>query len=237
MDAYLGLLRECATALLEGHLPPPEPLKALISKTLGYGIVAGASLLKVPQVAKVAGAGSAEGLSALTFEIEQVAYGSHMLYSSLRGLPFSAYGEVFLILIQNFVLLGLVYYHKNASKGPVILKLAVFLGLLFAGYSGSIPGSYIDAVYSANILMVISARVPQIYANAKARSTGQLSVITTGLSFLGGLARVFTSVADKAGDSMVVNFAIASALNATLLVQILFYGSSRKPGKDEKKKQ
>lgn len=115
---YVALLRECADALLAGQLPAASALKMLLSKTLGYGIVAGAAVVKVPQVLNVVAAGNADGLAASSFEMEQVALLVTLLYSASRQLPFSAYGESVLLLIQNVVLLGLINYHNKARHRP-----------------------------------------------------------------------------------------------------------------------
>ena len=60
---------------------------------LGYGILAGSTLVKVPQVANVLRAASAAGLAPLSFELETVGLLIAVSYGFLMGLPFSAFGE------------------------------------------------------------------------------------------------------------------------------------------------
>ena len=46
----------------------------------------------------------------------------------------------------------------------------------------------------------------------QAKSTGQLSLITSGMSTAGAIARIFTSIQEGAGLSMVRGFCIGKAL-------------------------
>ncbi|KAH9371199.1 hypothetical protein HPB48_006077 [Haemaphysalis longicornis] len=53
--------------------------------------------------------------------------------------------------------------------------------------------------------------------NYRQGHTGQLSVITTALLFLGGLARIFTSLTETGDPLMVLSFSLATAVNALIL--------------------
>ncbi|KAM5215242.1 mannose-P-dolichol utilization defect 1 protein isoform 5-T5 [Hipposideros larvatus] len=64
-------------------------LKILLSKGLGLGIVAGSLLVKLPQVFKILGAKSAEGLSVKSVMLELVALTGTMVYSIVNNFPFS----------------------------------------------------------------------------------------------------------------------------------------------------
>ncbi|KAM5215238.1 mannose-P-dolichol utilization defect 1 protein isoform 1-T1 [Hipposideros larvatus] len=63
-------------------------LKILLSKGLGLGIVAGSLLVKLPQVFKILGAKSAEGLSVKSVMLELVALTGTMVYSIVNNFPF-----------------------------------------------------------------------------------------------------------------------------------------------------
>ncbi|XP_012581717.1 PREDICTED: mannose-P-dolichol utilization defect 1 protein isoform X2 [Condylura cristata] len=63
-------------------------LKILLSKSLGLGIVAGSLLVKLPQVFKILGAKSAEGLSLQSVMLELVALTGTMVYSITNNFPF-----------------------------------------------------------------------------------------------------------------------------------------------------
>jgi len=64
--------------------------------------------------------------------------------------------------------------------------------------------------------------------------TGQLSFVTSFVQLAGGLVRIFTSIQEGCGASMVRGFVIGSTLNAIVVAQILWYG---KDGRAPKKKK
>ncbi|XP_041275586.1 mannose-P-dolichol utilization defect 1 protein [Onychostruthus taczanowskii] len=63
-------------------------LKILLSKVLGYGIVAGSVLVKVPQLLKVWGSRSGGGLSLPSVLLELLALGGSVGYGCARSFPF-----------------------------------------------------------------------------------------------------------------------------------------------------
>ncbi|KAM3823919.1 mannose-P-dolichol utilization defect 1 protein isoform 3-T3 [Vipera latastei] len=63
-------------------------LKASLSKVLGLGVVAGSLVVKMPQILKILGAKSAEGLSFHSILLELVAISGTMAYSMAHGFPF-----------------------------------------------------------------------------------------------------------------------------------------------------
>ena len=240
-----ALAADAVAALRSAAGGDVSALAALASKVLGYGVVAGAAVLKLPQarpplrrarpvsapglahlpapqIAAVLRAGSARGLSAAMFEAEIVGYTVVLAASLQRGLAFNAYGEVVFMLAQNAVLLALIY----RSTPPKAARTAALWGAYFAAVAahvagarpphaaparnkavrctpparsrtprahppfhpppGAVPAHVVEAAYSASNLVFWYARVPQILANAAARSTGALSGLSTAMQCAGG---------------------------------------------------
>ncbi|KAK9023324.1 hypothetical protein V6N11_003545 [Hibiscus sabdariffa] len=99
---YLGIDLSCAVgSLRNGSFPPQECLLPLISKLLGYAIVAASTTVKLPQIMKILKHKSVRGLSLTAFELEVVGYTIALAYCLHTGLPFSAYGELVFLLIQE----------------------------------------------------------------------------------------------------------------------------------------
>lgn len=197
-------------------------------KGLGYGVVAGASVVKLPQLLKLASSGSAAGLSPLSAELEQAAYGVGAAYGVAHGLPFSAFGETCFLAAQNLAILALIYlFNGTAGRGALVAAIASVAVAAFLG--GKISRSQVAAAYEGASLLILAARLPQIYSNFKSKSTGQLSAVTYGANALGAVARVYTSLsAGKSGLAMVRSYALGAALNATILAQILIYAKKKK---------
>ncbi|GBF91043.1 hypothetical protein Rsub_03899 [Raphidocelis subcapitata] len=219
------LLKLSFAALKSGAMPPPKVLKPLISKMMGYGIIAGSTLVKVPQIANVVRARSAEGLSAASFELESWGLLVHAAYGWVNGLPFSSYGEAGILLAQNLLLLALLYRFSRAPAGRVAAVAALLMGALFAVASGRLNRASVGALYDVNNFVMLAARVPQIAKNFTSKSTGQLSIVTFGVNTAGCVARLFTTAQDGGGPAMMRSYALSLLMNATLVAQILIYGN------------
>lgn len=224
----LDLLQLTVTDLTAGQLPPIDLIKLLISKVLGYAILAGASFVKVPQILNVARARSAEGLSRVSSELEVLGFLVHFSYGFVWNLPFNTYGEAALLLAQTLVLLLLVNKYSGA---PSFVRTTLVFTLLGGGatavYAGLVEKAAIATAYELNNIVFTSARVPQILANFKTKSTGQLSIITATMNMGGSVARIFTSIQEGGGSAMVRSYIIGATLNFVLFAQILFYGKNK----------
>jgi len=207
---------------------PPPPQKKNQTQSLSYGILAGACLTKVPQILSITGARSAQGLSAASFELESAGLAVHAAYGALHGLPFSAYGEALILLAQNLAILALVYHYgrmgpwRGAAVGGALATAAAAL------LSGGVGRSHVAAAYQFNSLVTLASRLPQIYANHAAGSTGRLALPTYAVNVVGGAARVFTSLHEKAGAAMVRAYGLSLVLNAAIVAQILLLGPEGK---------
>lgn len=202
--------------------PPPQGL--------GYGVVAGASVVKLPQIIAVARSGSAAGLSPLAAELEEAALACAAAYGLAAALPFSAYGESLFLLAQNTVLLGLIYVLTGArarGAAAACVLAAAARALRPPALTLARARRLLDCVGA----IMLAARVPQIAANAAARGTGQLSLVTYTANTAGALARVLTSVTQGAGATMTRNYVLSAVLNAVVVAQILAFRPAGRKGR------
>uniref|UniRef100_A0A8B9MFL7 Mannose-P-dolichol utilization defect 1 n=1 Tax=Accipiter nisus TaxID=211598 RepID=A0A8B9MFL7_9AVES len=98
------------------HLLHVPCLKILLSKALGYAIVAGSVMVKLPQVLKVVGARSGSGLSIPAVLLELLALGGTVAYGCARAFPFSAWGEALFLLLQTLTI-GFLIQHFGGHTG------------------------------------------------------------------------------------------------------------------------
>ena len=114
--ALVNFVLSLAVALVtKGEFPAADVFKALVSRVLGYAVVAGAAVIKLPQILAVLRSGSADGISALSLEIESLAYGVSLASMLQSKLPFSAYGDLVFVVVQNAVLLSLVHMKSDVG--------------------------------------------------------------------------------------------------------------------------
>jgi mannose-P-dolichol utilization defect 1 len=114
-----------------------ECLKVTISKGVGFLIIAGAAILKVPQIMKILKAQSVEGISKYLFYTEIIMLIHSSAYSMQANIPFSVYGESLIILVQNAIIVLLFWtFSKDIGAGEkafLALGLSAYSFVLFSG--------------------------------------------------------------------------------------------------------
>ena len=134
--------------------------------------------------------------------------------------PFSTWGDVGMVAVQQAAILGLVF-HFNKST-PTALKIGTALGLLaisvylFTGVCSIAALQFMQACSA--VLLALGGRLPQIILNIRRGNSGELSSASTGLSVAGNLARVFTTIS-LVGDPII----LATAASQLVLNSILLY--------------
>ncbi|XP_033928143.1 mannose-P-dolichol utilization defect 1 protein isoform X1 [Melopsittacus undulatus] len=227
-----GLMPEsCFEELVMRLQPMHVPcLRILVSKVLGYGIVAGSVLVKLPQVLQVLGSRSGSGLSIPGLLLELLALVGSVAYGCSRAFPFSAWGEALFLLLQTMAL-GFLIQHYGGHTGRGLLLVASYWLLLGALLSPQAPPWVVTFLQGANLPIIILSRLLQAATNYRQGHTGQLSGLSTLLLFGGALARVFTSLQETGDPLLALTFASSAACNGLLLGQLLYYrgGHSPKP--------
>ncbi|XP_072983256.1 mannose-P-dolichol utilization defect 1 protein homolog 2 [Typha latifolia] len=231
----LGINFGCVLGSLTARqIPEKDCLLPLISKLLGYCIVAASTTVKVPQILKILKHNSVRGLSVAAFELEVVGYTIALAYCIHKGLPFSAYGELAFLLIQAIILVGIVYKYSQPLGTKTWIKALLYCAVAPTVLSGQIDPVLFEALYASQHAIFFFARVPQIWKNFTNKSTGELSFLTCLMNFAGSLVRVFTSVQEKAPVSVVLGSVSGIIMNGTILSQILIY---QKPQVKKEKKE
>jgi mannose-P-dolichol utilization defect 1 len=203
-----------------------ECIKITVSKGLGYAIILGSGVLKVPQIIKIIKAGSVEGISKSMFYFETLTLLHAASYSISQNIPFSVYGETLIILVQNVVIILMFWvYSKEIS---VVEKLVLFLLFNSYGFVLFQGKTYLDdymwsLVQKSNMILMVGSRIPQIMTNFMNKSTGQLAFFTFILNFLGGLARLATVMVETDDFLYQLQFILGVVLNGIIVIQFLMY--------------
>lgn len=217
----------------DGSIVYDALVKFLISSCLSYGVVFGASILKVPQILRVWRNQSAEGIANVSNYVELLSYVISTSWGVVQGLDFRDFGENIFIFAQLLILALMVA--KMQKKVPQAVAVLVAEMLLFGlCCRGLLPRAVHASLLSGQILLNICSRVPQILLNYRTGATGQLSLLTFLLAFGGGVARVFTTAlnvpSEKGKAIILTQFLVAAILNAVVIAQILYYTFIKKNG-------
>lgn len=232
--AATNLGQHCYDKLVvQGDFFNAHCLKLVASKFIGYGIVAGSMFYKVPQIAKIVQGRSVEGLSFVSFFLETVGFTISALFGWVSGLPISTYGETISAVIQNWAILALMVALGGRPSGALSLALAAYAGAVALAVSGFLDLRLAELLQQVSIPLFIACRLPQIWQNWRAKSTGQLSVVTVLLQLFGSLGRIFTTIQETSSTVMLTGFIIGSFLNTLLATQFLLYRGAtvKKEGK------
>ncbi len=249
----------CESYTEVSSLLQPPCIKFIVSKSLGYGIVAGSAGVKLPQISKILKAGSVDGLSGSSIYMEMISSISSFAYFLGLGYPFSTWGENFFLFWQN-VAIGAIYIHFTSGIQSVrfgltaALSAALWVVLYWRMLPDmTLPGSICSALGKSSctltsqevagvlpIVIMLLGRVPQIIKNQKQGHAGQLALITYLLNVAGSGARVFTTLHELDDKLALISAASGFVQNAVLVAQILLLppppgGRADKKKADKKK--
>ncbi len=221
-------------------------LKSIVSRGLSFGIIAGAGVLKVPQIYNFAKHRSTAGVAATMLYLDVLSFTPGPVYNTLQQRPFFTYGEQLIVLAQNVVLVAMMWaFAEKGAQGSASLAQRLLLTVAWGGFAAALfnaPQAYWHYMPIAAAVFAASGRVPQVLQNFSQGHTGTLSVFTFFLQFVGGAARVFTNLHETGDLSMVAGQVIGMSLSALVLFQIvLYWGPTQKylaaMGADSKKKK
>jgi mannose-P-dolichol utilization defect protein 1 len=199
-----------------------ECFKLLLSKVLGYAIITGAIVVKLPQILKFLKSARTDGVSPFMYWFENIGYTISAAYSLRSGFPFSTWGENLFLLVQGLAIITIIAKLNQGFTSIFITMLIAFLSAL--GYLFiSAPLSLLSLLYPFTIPLFAASRVPQILSNLRNGHTGQLSFITVAVNFLGVCARVFTTLQEISDPLVFYGVSSSFVLNGLILLQMILY--------------
>lgn len=204
-----------------------QPFDVLLSKALGYAIILGSMLLKVPQILTIVKSKNVKEISNLMYYLETIVYSIVVAYNYAHGFQFNTYGESFFVLIQDLFIVFLLHYYSG--KVGLFVPLAIAYGsAVYAFWTGLFSLTLLAQLQMLVIPLSVISRVPQIWSNFSNKTTGSLSFLTFFLNFGGAAARVFTTIKLVDDPLVLAGFVLSAVLNGTIVLQILYYGGNKK---------
>eukprot|EP00184_Porphyridium_aerugineum_P005134 CAMPEP_0184697608 /NCGR_PEP_ID=MMETSP0313-20130426/4519_2 /TAXON_ID=2792 /ORGANISM="Porphyridium aerugineum, Strain SAG 1380-2" /LENGTH=218 /DNA_ID=CAMNT_0027156423 /DNA_START=115 /DNA_END=771 /DNA_ORIENTATION=- len=185
-----------------------------------------ATLIKIPQLLKLWASKSSEGISIESLMVEQFSYVYNLAIHYREQYPITTYGDFASIMVQNMILILLVFlFRKRTPEG---IAIVLFFSLLLAWMcSGYFPLEVLRFLTSLNMVMSLGARMPQIISNYQNKSTGLLSPITCVGLAMGSTARVFTTLQEVPSWRILAGYLTSATMNSTIATQIFLYRGSK----------
>lgn len=201
-------------------------LQLFFTKTLGYGIIVGASAVKLPQVLKIMNAKSGVGITFVGVLLELMAITFNASYSYRNSFPISAWGEAIFLAIETFMIAFLVMWYDN-NKGRSFSLLATYLVIVYSLIHPTLLSKEVLWYLQSTVLpLAVTGKMIQALKNYRAQHTGQLSAISAFAIFAGSLARIFTTIQETGDVLTAVTFACAATANGIIALQVLYYWKS-----------
>lgn len=230
-DFAISLLGEkCHSALLLDLdiVTHSECLSLAISKALGIAIISAASIVKVPQLIKLAKSQSAEGLSFTSYALETASFLITLAYNVRNGFPFSTYGETTFILAQDVAIavLILVFSRQVPMAVAFVVGVASAVYALLIDTTGIVSPNQMSTLQAGAGVLGVASKLPQILTIYNQGGTGQLSAFAVFNYLLGSLARIFTTLKEVDDKLILGGFVAGFTLNAILAGQMVYYWNS-----------
>lgn len=216
---------KCCRKILFNFLIEQECLKIILIKTLGYGIIFGSTMVKLPQLIKLLAAKSGFGVSLFSVLLELLALSFASSYSYANGFPFSAWGESLFIMLMTSIIAFLIIYYDN-SKSQSLIFMVSFGIVISILLSGRVPMNILWIGQVSALPLMISSKLIQVWSNFKNGHTGNLSALTIILIFIGSTTRIFTSIQETGDNLIIFGFLLSSTINLILVLQMFYYWTS-----------
>ena len=205
-------------------------LTRLLTKGIGVGIILASCINKAPVIRNIIKSKSVVGLSIASMYGEVIMYSNAAIYNILRGNPFTAYGETFSVLMQQMIVVSLVWIYSipQMRKKDIILAVMGYCVYLF-GVLQILPTytQYIPILMIYNPVVLVCTRGAQIRVNYNNKQTGAQSVATTAMNLMGSLVRIATTIKEVGWDFHILRaYSVSVTLNLILFTQILMYRSN-----------
>jgi mannose-P-dolichol utilization defect protein 1 len=148
LSSCLSLLLSEPSAFLEGQC-----VALVTSKVIGYCVIAGSTLVKLPQILKICAAGSVEGISHASVLFEFVATLVNVSYFLPLGYPFSTWGENAFLLAQNAILYVMHAHYSGGADRGFALEAAACCAVGFLLYRRAVPDIHVPAAACDALLL------------------------------------------------------------------------------------
>jgi mannose-P-dolichol utilization defect protein 1 len=142
-------------------------LKKVIAKLIGFAVIAGSVILKVPQILKIVKSKSAEGLVVSSYALTLFTCIVNIAYNLNNNYPFSSYGENISIAIQDAIIVVLASVYGAGLGFSFVLLALVYASSTFALLTGMVAMEHILFLKTLNLPIFCASRLPQIYINLK----------------------------------------------------------------------
>ncbi|NXG23559.1 PQLC3 protein, partial [Grallaria varia] len=182
------------------------------------------AVMKLPQLAAVLAAGSAQGLSVSSLLLELAGFLVFLRYQVYYGYPLQTYLEYPIIIAQDvLLLLCILYFHGKTRR-------ALFFAVIFWGawYMLTLQKWIIDLAMNLCTFISASSKLVQLQCLWQTKDSGQVSALTWSMSAYTCATRIFTTAVTTNDLAVLIRFITMLILNLWVTATILHYRKTKK---------
>ncbi|KJE90960.1 hypothetical protein CAOG_02179 [Capsaspora owczarzaki ATCC 30864] len=198
----------------------------LVARTLSMSVIAICIFLKLPQAQTILRARSAEGINVPSLLLEILGYSSVITFGWRKELSITVYGELILLLLQDYLVLALILHYTKRFTPNVYASIVLYFAVFFAFLLGYGPVVVVQVLQSSAILISAASKLLQISANIKNQGTGRLSLATLALNTYASYARLTSILIEVDSIAYAISGIISSTLNTVLTLQVIYYAKA-----------
>ncbi|KAG5677825.1 hypothetical protein PVAND_007549 [Polypedilum vanderplanki] len=195
----------------------------IISDILSFITIASCLIAKVPQIITIFKAKSAAGLSMKSLGIETASYTVSTLYNFTNGYKILNYFEYIILLVQNYMLIGIVLFYRKQLNQKFI-GFATLYWIIAALFTFSIlPKSILTLMIPGTLPASVISKTLQLLEIIRTKDSSSISAITWFISAFTNATRIYTILLDSADIMLLANFIISTALSSAVLTAVIYY--------------
>eukprot|EP00614_Pseudopedinella_elastica_P004727 CAMPEP_0172614180 /NCGR_PEP_ID=MMETSP1068-20121228/49250_1 /TAXON_ID=35684 /ORGANISM="Pseudopedinella elastica, Strain CCMP716" /LENGTH=277 /DNA_ID=CAMNT_0013418885 /DNA_START=128 /DNA_END=961 /DNA_ORIENTATION=+ len=199
-------------------------VKKKVAGALGYLVTAGACITKLPQVKRIVDSGSVDGISLTSQYFETVSLTSKLVYHKLHEYPLSTWLENVALLVQQAIIIVLIWKMAVPAVSPVHVALAITAQSAYTMGALKLPEKFWPLLLVAKTVVTILSGGAQIKLNYLSQSTGQLAWSPVLLRIFGNTARMVTTLVFARKDlSLLFLYCTSAAIQIALGIQFIMY--------------
>jgi mannose-P-dolichol utilization defect protein 1 len=155
------------------------------------------------------------------YHLENISCIISIAYGFRMAIPFTTYGENYFLLVQNYIILFLVFYFT----GKFDHRMMFFsLGWFYLIFPSVVPEYLLEwIVICVPIPLNVFSRIPQIWELYQQKSPGSVSIVMNIANTGGTIVRIFNIIAESFDIYILAGYVISLILHLIIVSQLLYY--------------
>lgn len=180
-------------------------------------------VIKVPQIRSIIATNSAKGISTFGLMLELTSYTIMMSYNFISGYSFLSYLEYPILLIQEYVLVYVVFKYKNLLDRAFTIGAGFYTLCLIAVYFKIIPIVLLTVLVPLCTPISATSKVLQLIEILKSKNAASISLTTWALSAFTNFTRIYTVFVESYDIMLLSNFLISFSLSMSVFLAAYYY--------------